>query len=124
VRHVAGARVVLAGSLLVTAVVVVMLGRIGSPGTAVALGSLLGAVSGVAMVLGNALLQKEAEPRYLGRVTSVTTLCTLGLSPLLYPLTGLVAAAWGTAAFFAGCGVICVLAAVTALTAPLRGVRL
>jgi MFS family permease len=123
-RHVAGARVVLAGALLVTAVVVAVLGRIGSPGTAIALGALLGAVSGVAMVVGNALLQKEAEPRYLGRVTSVTTLCTLGLSPLLYPLTGLVAAAWGTATFFAACGVICVLAAATALTPPLRGARL
>ncbi|MFE9642936.1 MFS transporter [Streptomyces sp. NPDC006365] len=123
-RHVPSAGAVLAGSLLVTAAVVAALGRTGPPGTAIALGGLLGVVSGVAMVLGNALLQKEAEPRYLGRVTSVTTLCTLGLSPLLYPLTGLVAAAWGTATFFAGCGVICVLAAATALTPPLRGARL
>ena len=84
----------------------------------------LGAVSGVAMVLGNALLQKKAEPRYLGRVTSVTTLGTLGLSPLLFPLTGLAAALWGTATFFAGCGAICVLAAATALSPPLRGARL
>ncbi|WP_033319064.1 MFS transporter [Streptomyces yerevanensis] len=123
-RHVPGAGAVLAGSLLITAAVVAALGRTGTPGSAIALGGLLGVVSGVAMVLGNALLQKEAEPRYLGRVTSVTTLCTLGLSPLLYPLTGLVAAAWGTATFFAGCGVICVLAAATALTPPLRGARL
>ncbi|WP_225858667.1 MFS transporter [Streptomyces albicerus] len=123
-RRVPRAGAVLAGSLVVTAGVVVALGRVATPGAAVALGGLLGTVSGVAMVLGNALLQKEAEPRYLGRVTSVTTLCTLGLSPLLYPLTGLVAAAWGTAVFFAGCGAICVLAAATALTPPLRGVRL
>ena len=122
-RHVAGAGAVLAGSLLATAVVVTALGRIGSPGSAIALGGLLGALSGVAMVLGNALLQKEAEPRYLGRLTSVTTLCTLGLSPLLYPLTGLVAAAWGAATCFAACGAICALAAAAALTASLRGAR-
>ena len=123
-RRVPRAGVVLAGSLLVTAGLVAVLGRALTPGAAVALSGFLGAVSGVAMVLGNALIQKEAEPRYLGRVTSVTTLGTLGLGPLLFPLTGLVFATWGATAFFAGCGAICVLAAVTALTPPLRGVRL
>jgi MFS family permease len=123
-RHVPRAGGVLAGSLFLTAGVVMALGRASTPGTAIALGGLLGAVSGVAMVLGNSLLQKETEPRYLGRVTSVTTLCTLGLSPLLYPLTGLVAAAWSTTAFFMACGAICALAAATALTPPLRTARL
>ena len=68
--------------------------------------------------------RKRAEPRYLGRVTSVTTLGTLGLSPLLFPLTGLAAALWGTAAFFTGCGAVCLLAAATALSRPLRGASL
>ncbi|GGO47846.1 hypothetical protein GCM10012286_42080 [Streptomyces lasiicapitis] len=59
-----------------------------------------------------------------GRVTSVTTLCALGLGPLLFPLVGLVAAAWGTGAFFALCGALCLLAAATGLSPVLRGVGL
>jgi MFS family permease len=124
VGRVPRAGTVLAVSLAATAGLVTVLGRATTPGTAVVLSGILGGVSGVAMVLGNALLQKEAEPRYLGRVTSVTTLGTLGLSPLLFPLTGLAAALWGTAAFFTGCGAVCLLAAATALSRPLRGASL
>lgn len=69
------------------------------------------------MTIGNALLQRTTKPRYLGRVGSVTSVCTLGLSPLLYPVTGLVAAAWGTGVLFAGCALVCLLTAVTAATA-------
>ncbi|MFD5701171.1 hypothetical protein [Streptomyces lasiicapitis] len=54
----------------------------------------------------------------------MTTLCALGLGPLLFPLVGLVAAAWGTGAFFALCGALCLLAAATGLSPALRGVGL
>ncbi|GAA1351716.1 MFS transporter [Streptomyces beijiangensis] len=111
--------------LVVTAAVTAAIGRIPSPGTAVALGALMGLASGAAMVIGNALLQKETDPHYLGRVSSVTGLCTLGLSPLLFPLAGLVAATWGAAAFFAGCGVVCLAAAGVGLSVrTLRTARL
>lgn len=92
-----------------------------TPGALIAGSAALGTISGVAMAIGNALLQRTTDPRYLGRVGAVTSLCTLGLSPVLYPVTGLVAAAWGTGVFFAGCALICLLAAVTAATA--RAVR-
>jgi MFS family permease len=82
----------------------------------VAASALLGVVSGIAMAVSNALLQQRTDPVYLGRVSSVTSLCTLGLSPLTYPVVGLVAAAWGTGVFFAGCGVVCLVAAATAVS--------
>ncbi|WP_405777279.1 MFS transporter [Streptomyces sp. NBC_00859] len=111
VRRVPYARAVMSCALLVTAVLVAAVGRAPGPGTAVTEGALLGVASGAATVLSNALLQERTEARYLGRVSSLTSLCTVGLSPLLYPLAGLVAAAWGTGVFFAGCGAVCLLAA-------------
>lgn len=115
----------LTASLLLTAVLTVAIGRIPSAVVAVALGALMGLASGTAMVIGNALLQKETDSRYLGRVSSVTALCTLGLSPLLFPLAGVVAAEWGTAVFFAGCGAVCLAAAGVALSVrTLRTARL
>ncbi|MFJ4713783.1 MFS transporter [Streptomyces sp. NPDC088785] len=119
VRQVPAPRTVLAVSLAATGALVAALGlaRPG-PGAAVALCALLGAASGVPMVLGHALLQQWTEPGYTGRVTSVTSLCTLGLSPLLLPLAGLVAAARGAGVFLAGCGAVCLLAAALALSLP------
>lgn len=120
-RRVPRAGLTMSCALLLTAVLVVATGNAPTAGLSIGLGALLGTASGAAMVVSNALLQKETDPRYLGRVTSVMTLCTLGLSPLLYPLVGLVAAGWGIGVFFAGCGVICLLAAGTGLL--VRSVR-
>ncbi|MBO1334557.1 MFS transporter [Streptomyces sp. VRA16 Mangrove soil] len=118
VRRVPAPRALTAAGLSATAVFIAALGlaRPG-PGAAVALCALLGAVSGVPMVLGQALLQQRAAPEYLGRVTAVTSLCTLGLSPLLLPLAGVVAAAWGVGVFLAGCGAVCLVAAALAASA-------
>ncbi|MEY9934408.1 MFS family permease [Catenulispora sp. GP43] len=104
-------RLALAGSLALTATLLLLWGALGRLG-AVAVAVVLGATTGVTAVLANARLQAAAAPRFLGRVTSVTTLCTLGLSPLLFPLVGVVAEAWGTGAFFALCAVVCGAAAV------------
>lgn len=65
-----------------------------------------------------ALLQTVTEPRYLGRVTSVTTLCTLGLAPVLFPLVGVTVELWGASVLFLGCGAICLLAAALGLGVP------
>ncbi|WP_406153728.1 MFS transporter [Streptomyces sp. NBC_01023] len=124
VRRVPYARAVLFCALLLTAVLVAAVGRVPGPGPAVAVGALLGAASGAAMVVSNALLQERTEVRFLGRVSSLTSLCTVGLSPLLYPLAGLVAAAWGAGVFFAGCGAVCLLAAGVSLSVrPVHPVR-
>ena len=104
-------RLMVAGSLALTAVLLLVWGTFGRFG-AVAVSAALGATTGVTAVVANARLQTAAAPQFLGRVTSVTTLCTLGLSPLLFPLVGVVAAAWGSGAFFALCAVVCGAAAV------------
>ncbi|WP_432877137.1 MFS transporter [Kribbella sp. CA-245084] len=118
------AGVALACSLLATAVLVGALGQMTTTGMLIAGSAALGTTSGVASALGNALLQRKTDPYYLGRISSVTSLSTVGLTPLLYPVTGVVAAVWGTGAFFAGCAVVCLLAAAIAATKSVRGSEL
>ncbi|ACU73613.1 major facilitator superfamily MFS_1 [Catenulispora acidiphila DSM 44928] len=105
------ARLTLTASLALTAALLLAWTTLGRAG-AIAISACLGATTGVTTVVANARLQTAAAPQFLGRVTSVTTLCTLGLSPLLFPLVGVAAEAWGTGAFFALCAVVCAAAAV------------
>ncbi|GEB55220.1 MFS transporter [Streptomyces gardneri] len=106
------------GALLVTAVGAVALGHAPSLPVAVALGALIGLTSGFTTTVTGALVQTETEPRYLGRVTALTTLCTLGLAPVLFPAVGITVALWGADVFFVGCGAICLLAAALGLSVP------
>ncbi|MFJ6015030.1 MFS transporter [Streptomyces sp. NPDC092952] len=108
----------MAGALLVTAAGAVALGRAASLPAAVAFGALIGMSSGFTTTVTGALIQTETDPRYLGRVTSVTTLCTLGLAPALFPAVGITVHLWGAGVFFTGCGAVCLLAAVLALSTP------
>jgi MFS family permease len=109
---------VMACTLVLTACLLLVIGAT-SPAGAVCVAAALGATTGAAMVIGNAAIQTEAEPRFLGRVSSLTTLCTLGLSPLLYPVVGIVAAVWGAETFFVVCAAVCAIAAViSALGTP------
>ncbi|MET9657537.1 MFS transporter [Streptomyces sp. NPDC006510] len=109
---------VMSGALLVTAAGAVALGHAPSLPTAVMFGALIGLTSGFTTTVTGALIQTETDPRYLGRVTSVTTLCTLGLAPALFPVVGITVALWGADVFFAGCGAICLLAAALGLAVP------
>lgn len=119
------AGITLSCSLLLTAVLVAWIGQTTDPRTAVVLSTVLGMISGLAMAVGNALLQEQTDPRFLGRVSSALALCTVGLSPLLFPLTGLVAAAWGAGTFFIGCGLVSLIAAATnGLSRTLRSAAL
>ncbi|MGW1226291.1 MFS transporter [Streptomyces sp. NPDC002530] len=99
------------GSLFVTAAGTVALGHAGSLAAAVVCGAVVGLANGVTATVTGALVQTETDPRYLGRVTSVTSLCAVGLAPVLLPVVGLTVAAWGAAAFFTVCGTICLLGA-------------
>ncbi|MET8655929.1 MFS transporter [Streptomyces griseus] len=108
----------MSGALLVTAAGAVALGHAPSLPVAVLFGSLIGLTSGFTTTVTGALVQTETDPRYLGRVTSVMTLCTLGLAPALFPAVGVTVALWGADTFFIGCGVICLSAAVLGLAAP------
>ncbi|MDV9194202.1 MFS transporter [Streptomyces sp. Wh19] len=112
------AGLVMSAALLATSVGAVALGRAPSLPVAVMFGALMGLTSGFTTVVTGALLQTETDPRYLGRVTSVTTLCTLGLAPALFPAVGVTVSLWGAGAFFAGCGAICLLAAALGLAVP------
>ncbi|MFE4257126.1 hypothetical protein ACFRU3_48595 [Streptomyces sp. NPDC056910] len=74
--------------------------------------------SGFTTTVTGALVQTETDPRYLGRVTAVTALCTLGLAPVLFPAVGITVALWGADMFFIGCGTICLLAAALSVSVP------
>ncbi|MFI6862102.1 MFS transporter [Streptomyces sp. NPDC050421] len=102
----------MSGALFITAVGAAALGHARSLPLAVAFGTLIGLTNGITATVTGALIQTETDPRYLGRVTSVTTLCALGLAPILFPVVGVTVAVWGAAMFFTVCGGICLLAAV------------
>ncbi|HEY1175622.1 MAG TPA: MFS transporter [Phytomonospora sp.] len=121
VRRVRRPALVMALSLSAAGILVAATGLAASAGLAIGFSGALGLVSGVAMVVGAGELQTRTDPRYLGRVTAVTTLCTLGLSPILLPLAGLVSARFGTGVFFLGCAVVCLLAAGIAAGTRNRG---
>ncbi|MEV8450046.1 MFS transporter [Streptomyces parvus] len=108
----------MSGALFITAVGAVALGHARSLPYAVAFGALIGLTSGITAAVTGALVQTETDPRYLGRVTSVTTLCALGLAPVFFPVAGVTVAVWGAAMFFTVCGGICLLAAVFGVAVP------
>ncbi|WP_030334079.1 MFS transporter [Streptomyces sp. NRRL B-1381] len=109
---------VMSGALCVTAAGAVALGNAPALPSAVAFGGLIGLANGITATVTGALVQTETDPRYLGRVTSVTTLCSLGLAPVLFPLVGVTVAVWGAAMFFTVCGGICLVAALFSVSAP------
>ncbi|WP_432167061.1 MFS transporter [Streptomyces sp. bgisy031] len=110
------AGLVMSGALFVTAAGTVALGHAPSLPAAVLFGALVGLTSGITMAVTSALVQTEVDPHYLGRVTAVTTLGTLGLAPVLFPAVGITVDRWGAAAFFTGCGGICLLAGTLGIT--------
>ncbi|WP_369166043.1 MFS transporter [Streptomyces sp. AFD10] len=112
------AGLVMSGALCVTAAGAVALGHAPALPSAVAFGGLIGLANGITATVTGALVQTETDPRYLGRVTSVTTLCSLGLAPVLFPLVGVTVAVWGAAMFFTVCGGICLVAALFSVSAP------
>ncbi|MFE5690536.1 MFS transporter [Streptomyces sp. NPDC056512] len=92
---------------------------------AVAVALVIGLLAGLSGALCGALTQTHAEPAYLGRVTAVTSLSSLGLVPLTMPLTGAAVGLWGTGPVFVASAAICALAGVYGLCrTPLRRAEL
>ncbi|MER7727323.1 MFS transporter [Streptomyces sp. NPDC096323] len=86
---------------------------------------LVGLFAGLGGALCGALMQTAADPAYLGRVTSVSTLFTHALAPLSYPATGATVALWGTGPVFAASAALCAAGAVAGLIlGPLRRAEL
>ncbi|MEV0264447.1 MFS transporter [Streptomyces sp. NPDC050617] len=111
--------------MAVGALAVAALGYVPTLAAAVAAGVVVGLTAGLSGTLNNALMQTEADPAHLGRVTSVAMLFTVGTAPLAYPLTGAAVGAWGPApVFVASAAVIVSGAAIGLLTPSLRRAEL
>jgi hypothetical protein len=84
-----------------------------APAVAVAL--VIGLLAGLSGALCGALLQTHADPAYLGRVTSVAGLVSLGVAPLTMPLSAAAVGAWGTGPVFVVSAAVCGLGGVVVL---------
>lgn len=112
-------------TVLIGAAAIAALAYAPSVPLAAGVAALIGLFVGLGGALCGALVQTAADPAYLGRVTSVSTLFTHALAPLSYPVTGAAAALWGTGPVFVASASLCAAGAVagTAL-APLRRAEL
>lgn len=82
---------------------------------AVGVALVLGLLAGLSGALCGALLQTQADPAYLGRVSAVAGLVSLGLAPLSMPLTAAAIGWWGTGPVFVTSAAVCGLGGVLAL---------
>ncbi|EDY60057.1 MULTISPECIES: MFS transporter [Streptomyces] len=79
---------------------------------------LIGLLAGLSGALCGALLQTQADPACLGRVTAVSSLVSLGFAPLSMPLSAAAIGAFGTGPVFVTSAAVCGLGGVVALCAP------
>ncbi|MET7321169.1 MFS transporter [Streptomyces sp. NPDC005549] len=112
---------VAAGAIIPGAAAIAALAH--APGLPAAVGTalLIGLLTGLSGALCGALLQTQSDPAYLGRVTAVGGIVSLGIAPLSMPLSAAAIGVWGTGPVFAASAVVCGLGGVVALCAP--GVR-
>ncbi|MFE1588248.1 MFS transporter [Streptomyces sp. NPDC058737] len=112
---------VAAGSIIPGAAAIAVLAH--APGLPVAVGTavLVGLLTGLSGAMCGALLQTQSDPAYLGRVTAVGGIVSLGIAPLSMPLSAAAIGVWGTGPVFAVSAAVCGLGGVVALCAP--GVR-
>ncbi|MCX5597494.1 MFS transporter [Streptomyces phaeochromogenes] len=101
---------ILAGSVAVGALAYVP-NVVAAAGVAV----LIGLLTGLSGALCGALLQTRTDPAYLGRVSSVSGIVSLGLAPLSMPLSAAAIGAWGTGPVFVVSAAVCGLGGVLAL---------
>ncbi|MEU5217890.1 MFS transporter [Streptomyces sp. NPDC020807] len=78
----------------------------------------VGLLAGLSGALCNALVQTECDPAYLGRVSAVSSLGSLGLAPLSFPVTGAAIGVWGPGPVFVASAAVCALSGVYALAVP------
>ncbi|MET9894074.1 MFS transporter [Streptomyces sp. NPDC006465] len=104
------AAAILAGSVAIGALAFV-------PNVAAAIGValLVGLLAGLSGAVCGALLQTQSDPAYLGRVSAVAGIVSLGLAPLSMPLTAAAIGWWGTGPVFVTSAAVCALGGVLAL---------
>ncbi len=98
-----------------------------APSLVVAVGTalLVGLLAGLSGALCGALLQTQADPAYLGRVSSVAGIVSLGFAPLSMPLSAAAIGWWGTGPVFVTSAAVCGLGGVVVLcSGPLRRAQL
>ncbi|MFD9034708.1 MFS transporter [Streptomyces sp. NPDC059567] len=83
---------------------------------AVAVAVSVGLLAGLSGALCGALTQTECDPAYLGRVTAVSSLFSLGIAPLSFPLTGAAVGLWGLLPVYTASAAVCALAGVYGLS--------
>ncbi|MEU9729900.1 MFS transporter [Streptomyces sp. NPDC048002] len=76
---------------------------------------LVGLLAGLSGAVAGALLQTQADPALLGRVTAVSGLVSLGFAPLSMPLSAAAVGVWGTGPVFVVSAAVCGLGGVIAL---------
>ncbi|MDT7841089.1 MFS transporter [Streptomyces justiciae] len=101
---------ILAGSVAIGALAFVP-SLVAAVGTAL----LVGLLAGLSGAMCGALLQTQADAAYLGRVTAVSGLVSLGFAPLSMPLSAAAIGAWGTGPVFVVSAAVCGLGGVVAL---------
>ena len=102
-------------SLIAGSVAIGALAYVPSVLAAVGIALLIGLLAGLSGAMCVALLQTQSDPAYLGRVTAVSSLASLGLAPLTMPLSAAAIGAWGTGPVFVVSAVVCGLGGVIAL---------
>ncbi|OLO33871.1 MFS transporter [Streptomyces sp. MNU77] len=103
-------------TVLVGATGIAAVAQIPSVPPAAATAAVVGLFIGLAGALCGALVQTVADPAYLGRVTSVSTLFTYALIPLSYPATGAAIGLWGTGPVYAVSAAVCAAGGAVGLT--------
>ncbi|WP_411069809.1 MFS transporter [Streptomyces sp. cmx-4-25] len=109
---------VLGGTMVLGAVSVGALAHTPLLPVAVLLALSVGLLAGLSGALAGALLQTECDPAYLGRVSAVASLCSLGLAPLSFPVTGAAIGLWGPGPVFVASAAVCALAGAYGLLVP------
>ncbi|MFF1302757.1 MFS transporter [Streptomyces sp. NPDC058307] len=108
---------VAAYAILAGSVAIGSLAYVPSVLAAVGVALLVGLLAGLSGALCVALLQTQADSAYLGRVTAVSGLVSLGFAPLSMPLSAAAIGTWGTGPVFVVSAMVCGLGGVVALGA-------
>ncbi|MFJ3660479.1 MFS transporter [Streptomyces sp. NPDC090119] len=85
---------------------------------AVGVALLVGLLAGLSGAMCGALLQTQADPAYLGRITAVASLVSLGLAPLSMPFAAAAIGLWGLGPVFVASAAVCGLGGVVVLCFP------
>ncbi|MEU1403567.1 MFS transporter [Streptomyces sp. NPDC005728] len=112
------AGLVAAYAILAGCVAIGALAYVPSLVAAVGVALLIGLLAGLSGALCGALLQTQADPAYLGRVTAVASLVSLGLAPLSMPFAAAAIGAFGLGPVFVASAAVCGLGGVVALCVP------